>query len=247
MEKVISSSMWACDDRKMQFPEAPMKPEPTVNVVKLSKASIDGEVSKNFVRPAKMDELAYTDLPKIPLRKDSLLSDLSTLRQQFVNTVAIFPMLIRHRFPKQSPKSGLLEDAYRLVHLRTDSRTSPGGLYESLMPRACENVSDIPLIFPIADGIWELVIQGSYLDVLIKALGSTVFMDFQEPSMLPKGIVGRLAQISSVVDLDDTWVTRIYVELVEQFPWNYIMKDTAESMSIHYSTQAVVGSKVYEL
>ncbi|KAL8806810.1 MAG: hypothetical protein Q9182_001070 [Xanthomendoza sp. 2 TL-2023] len=223
----------------------PLKTVPTVDVMNLPADSIDGEVSRDHVGPTNMDELAYTELPKIPLRKNSLLSDLSTLRQQFVNTVTIFPMIIRCRVSKQHSKSQLLQDAHRLVHLRTDPGTSLKELYGSLLLRSCRNVSDIPLIFPVADGLWELVIRGSYLDDLIKALHSNLFMDFQEPSTLPKGIVGRAAQISSAVDLDDAWVIRIYVELLERFPWNHIMKDTAESMSIHYSTPAMVGSKVY--
>lgn len=70
---------------------------------------------------------------------------------------------------------------------------------------------------------------------------------FKEPSTLPKGIVGRIAQIRSVSQVEDRWVWWAHMSVLERYPWNHVMKDTAESMSIYQSDYAIIGSQMYEL
>lgn len=106
---------------------------------------------------------------------------------------------------------------------------------------------EIPLIFPVAAGVWELLVKKPYLDGLIDSDCSGVPLAFQEPSKLPKGMVGRTAQIRSVANHKDRWVWGIHLGVLEQFPWNHVMKDTAESMSIHQSNLAIIGSQAYPL
>lgn len=34
--------------------------------------------------------------------------------------------------------------------------------------------------------------------------------------------------------------------VLERFPWNHVMKDTAESMSIYHLDYAIIGSQIYK-
>lgn len=76
-------------------------------------------------------------------------------------------------------------------------------------------INDILLIFPIAPSIWEPLVKASYLEKLIASKSSDLTLAFREPSKLPKGIVGRTAQIRSVAQPEDRWVWWIYMSILE--------------------------------
>ncbi|KAL8772918.1 MAG: hypothetical protein Q9209_001938 [Squamulea sp. 1 TL-2023] len=192
-------------------------------------------------------QITYTNLPKIPIRPGSLLSDLSLLGNQFMDTLVILQLLVGRRLFPRDPNPGLLQHNYRIVHLHTDPGTSLGTLSWSLMLRSSWLVEDVPLVFPVASGVWELLVKKSYLDKLLATYEPVASLNFQEPTCLPKGVVGRSAQIRSVAQPVDRWVSGLHLGLLERYPWNQVMKDTAESMSIHQSGYAVIGGRLYEL
>ncbi|KAL8674095.1 MAG: hypothetical protein Q9168_001490 [Polycauliona sp. 1 TL-2023] len=195
-------------------------------------------------------QITYLTLPKIPLRIRSLSSDLALLGNQFVETLIVLQHLAYRRLFSRPPTSGLQQQQqsdYRVVHIQTDPSVSIQQLSWSLLLRTTWPVEDIPLIFPVALGYWEILVRKPYLDELMVYNSSEYPLIFREPSSLPKGIVGRIAQSRSVAQAKDRWVCGVHMGLLEQYPWNHIMKDTAESMSIHQSDYAIIGSQLYEL
>ncbi|KAL8848761.1 MAG: hypothetical protein Q9221_006232 [Calogaya cf. arnoldii] len=198
----------------------------------------------------KLDEekqITYTNLPKIPLRLRSLRSDLSLLGVQFFDTLVILQHLIHRRIFPQKSAHQHQQHNYRIVHLHTDADLSFQQLIQTLMCYPEFVVEDIALIFPVADGVWELLVKEVSFGWLFGRSYPEFPVKFREPSKLPKGIVGRTAQIHSLAEPDDRWVWGIHMGFVEQFPWNHVMKDTAESMSIRQTKDALIGSQVYKL
>ena len=193
-------------------------------------------------------QITYLSLPKIPLRLRTLPSDLNQLGSQFVDTMAILQHLIYRRlFGRQPPTQAQHQLDYRVVHLHTDPHLNLEDVSESLMLGTEKVKGAVPLIFPVAAGVWELLVDALYLEKLVISNHSEFPFVFREPSALPKGIVGRIAQIRSVAQFEDRWVWWAHLGLLEQFPWDHIMKDTAESMSIYQSGYAIIGSQMYEL
>lgn len=195
------------------------------------------------------NQITYVSLPKIPLRLRSLLSDLSLLGTQFFDTLIILQHLVYRRTFSRQPTPGQQQQQhdYRVVHLQTNPEVSLEDLSAALKLGPSRENDEIPLIFPVAAGVWELLVKKPYLDGLMVSGCSQFPLVFREPSKLPKGIVGRTAQIRSVANGKDRWVWGIHLGFLMQFPWNHVMKDTAESMSIHQSNRAVIGSQAYDL
>ncbi|KAL8657387.1 MAG: hypothetical protein Q9226_001968 [Calogaya cf. arnoldii] len=203
-------------------------------------------VAESSPKPDEETQITYANLPKIPLRLRSLRSDLSLLGVQFFDTLIVLQHLIHRRmFPRHSTQQHQQHN-YRIVHLHTDPKVSLQQLIKTLMLQPDFVAKDIALIFPVVDGVWELLVKEVYLTWLSECSYPEFPVEFREPSKLPKGIVGRTAQIHSLAEPDDRWVSGIYMGFVEQFPWNHIMKDTAESMSIRQSKDALIGSQVYK-
>ena len=214
---------------------------------KLPLAVTEGYVPESSRNSDEGNQTTYANLPKIHLRLRSLPSDFSLLGKQFVDTLVVLQLLVRHRLFSRCPAPGLQQHDYRVVHLHTDPKTSLGKLSWSLMLHSLWLAEDIPLIFPVATGVWELLVERPYLHKLLISNCSNHPLAIYEPAALPKGIFGRSAQIRSVARLDDRWVSGVLIDTLEHFPWNHIMKDTAESMSIHQSSYAIIGSRIYEL
>ncbi|KAL8892847.1 MAG: hypothetical protein Q9215_000211 [Flavoplaca cf. flavocitrina] len=193
-------------------------------------------------------QITYLNLPKIALRLRTLTSDLNQLGCQFFDTLAILEHLIYRRlFGRKLPTQAQHQLDYRVVHLHTDPQLNLEDVSESLMLGTEKAKGAVLLIFPVAAGTWELLIDALYLEKLLISNHSEFPLVFTEPSGLPKGIVGRIAQIRSVARFEDRWVWWAHLGVLEQFPWNHIMKDTAESMSIYQSDYAIIGSQMYEL
>ena len=201
-------------------------------------------------------QITYINLPKIPLRIRSLPSDLSLLGTQFWDIVIVLQHLIyRRTFARQTTPSlqqqqqQQQQDDYQIVHLHTNPQITIHQLSHSLtLGASLTDDDEIPLIFPVAAGIWELLIQKPYLANLMLSSSSKSPLNFQLPSQLPKGIVGRAAQIRAVAGRDkDRWVWGVHVAVLERFPWHHVMKDTAESMSIRQAGCAVIGGSTYVL
>ncbi|KAL8863519.1 MAG: hypothetical protein Q9178_000200 [Gyalolechia marmorata] len=214
---------------------------------KLPPAVTEGYVPESSRNSDEANQTTYANLPKIQLRLRSLPSDFSLLRKQFVDTLVVLQLLVRHRLFSRRSAPALQQHDYRMVHLHTNPKTSLGKLSSTLMLHSSWLAEDIPLIFPIASGVWELLVERSYLQKLLISNCSNHPLAIYEPATLPKGIVGRAAQIHSVSRLDDRWVSGVLIDMLEQLPWNHVMKDTAESMSIHQSSYAIIGSRIYEL
>ncbi|KAI4224369.1 MAG: hypothetical protein L6R36_004706 [Xanthoria steineri] len=194
-------------------------------------------------------QITYLNLPKIPLRIRSLPSDLSLLGTQFWDTLIVLQhLLYRRTFARRqaTPPLQQQDDEYQLLHLHTNPQITIHELSYSLTLNPSHTDAEIPLIFPVAPGIWELLIKKPHLANLM--LSSSEFpMNFELPSQLPKGIVGRAAQIRAAARGKDRWVWGVHLAVLERFPWNHIMKDTAESMSIRQEGCVVVGGSRYVL
>lgn len=194
------------------------------------------------------NQITYLDLPKLPLRIRTLPSNLSQLGCQFFDTLAILRHLIYGRLiGRQSPTQVQHQRAYCVVHLHADPQINLEFVSESLMVGSKRVKGSVASIFPVAAGTWELLIDVLYLQKLLISNHSGLPLVFTQPSALPKGIVGRMAQIRSVAQFEDRWVWWVLMRVLEQFPWNHIMKDTAESMSIYQPGYAIIGSQIYEL
>ena len=224
-----TSEMWSQDDKS--------SPVFTVDYIR--------EDSRH---PDQENQMTYINLPKIPLRIHSLRSDVFLLGNQFFDTLAILQHLIHRRFFTRRPiLVGLQQQHdYRIVQLQTDPEIALLDLAGSLMLCSKWDTEDIPLIFPVTAGIWELIVKAPYLEKLMVLKGSKHELTLREPSKMPKGIVGRMAQVRSVARRKDRWVWWIHMGLMERFPWHHVIKDTAESMSIYQSEYAIIGSHVYE-
>ncbi|KAL8993476.1 MAG: hypothetical protein Q9169_006318 [Polycauliona sp. 2 TL-2023] len=196
------------------------------------------------------DQVTYLNLPKIPLRLRSLPSDLALLGNQFVDTLVILQHLVYQRIFSRYAIPNLHQQIqdYQIVHVQTDPAATLQQLSWSLMLSSEWQVENIPMIFPVAAGVWELLVKKPYLDELKESKSSNYpALAFLQPTKLPKGIVGRIAQIRSVAQPKDRWVFGLHLAMLERLSWNHVMKDTAESMSIHHSDHAIIGSQLYEL
>lgn len=191
-------------------------------------------------------QITYLTLPKIPLRIRSLPSDLSLLGTQFWHTlIVLHHLLYRRTFARRSTPLQQ-DDDYQIIHLHTNPQITIHQLSHSLNPAPSHTDDEIALIFPVAAGIWELLIKKPHLANLM--LSSEFHLNFQLPTQLPKGIVGRAAQIRAAAGRGkDSWVWGLHLGVLERFPWHHLMKDTAESMSIRQEGCAVIGGSTYVL
>ncbi|CAO1599963.1 hypothetical protein XANCAGTX0491_003669 [Xanthoria calcicola] len=226
------------------------KPQPLITQIHYSYAAKPPRESNQ-----EETQITYLNLPKIPLRIRSLPSDLSLLGTQFWDTLSVLHHLLYRRTfaPQATPplQQQQQEHEYQIVHLHTNPEISVHQLSHSLTLGPSRAHEEIPLIFPVAAGIWELLIKKPYLANLMpsscSSSSSSFPLNFQLPSQLPKGIVGRAAHIRAVARGNDRWVWEVHLTVLERFPWHHVMKDTAESMSIRQAGCAVIGGRVYVL
>ena len=222
------------------------KPQPLITQIAYSSYTPKTPLETN----QEETQITYVTLPKIPLRIRSLPSDLSLLGTQFWDTLIVLQHLIYRRTfysrRQSTAQQQQQQDEYEIIHLHTNPKVSIHQLYHSLTLGPSLTDAEIPLIFPVAAGIWELLIKKPHLANLI--LSSEFHLNFQLPTQLPKGIIGRAAQIRAVAGRGkDRWVWVVHLAVLERFPWHHLMKDTAESMSIRQAGCAVIGGSTYVL
>ncbi|KAL8879469.1 MAG: hypothetical protein Q9192_008232 [Flavoplaca navasiana] len=248
MAMTIPHTLFRADDCSYESTTKPEMPEMRSEDDKSLPMVTVNYAPQPFRHSDEENQITYFNLPKIPLRFRTLPSDFNLLGRQFFDTLAILQHLIYCRlFGRKLPTQPQHQLDYRVVHLHTDPRLNLEDVSESLILGMEKVKGAVPLIFPVAAGTWELLIDALYLEKLIISNHPEFPLVFREPSTLPKGIVGRIAQIRSVAQFEDRWVWWAHLGVVERFPWNHIMKDTAESMSIYQSDYAIIGSQMYEL
>ncbi|KAL8714100.1 MAG: hypothetical protein Q9220_001828 [cf. Caloplaca sp. 1 TL-2023] len=192
-------------------------------------------------------EIEYTDLPKIRLREQSFLSGMVTLNRQFVSTMVFFRRhLVRRALSPKGPVAPP-QRSYQVIHLHTNEEKTLNELAGLLMLQPSWDKYDIPAIFPLAPQKWELIVEASYLKKLRGEVCFGQSTTFIEPPGMPKGLMGRAAQVASVVLDIDSWVSAIYLDLIQGTPWHRMMKDTAESLTVHHTSYAMLGDHIYEL
>ncbi|KAL8804591.1 MAG: hypothetical protein Q9200_005769 [Gallowayella weberi] len=227
---------------QLRMPETRLKDDKSLPVV---------TVNYTLEPPCYSDEenqITYLNLPKLSLRPRTLPSNLNQLGCQFFDTLAILQHLIYSRLiGRRSPTQVQHQPVYIVVHLHADPQINLEDVSESLMIGSERVKGSVASIFPVAAGTWELLIDALYLEKLLISNHSKVPLVSTEISALPKGMVGRIAQIRSVVQFKDRWVWWAHIRVLERFPWNHIMKDTAESMSIYQPGYAIIGGHTYEL
>ncbi|KAI4124567.1 MAG: hypothetical protein LQ338_004729 [Usnochroma carphineum] len=169
---------------------------------------------------------------------------MNVLRRQFVDTIVVLQHYLFQRAPRFRPpiKQQQQQSDYQVVHLHVDPNLSIHDLYSISIEEPLLDRKIVPVIFPARKGTWELVVKRSALDELRKAtelgcLGST---KFEEPQELPKGMVARAAQVYSRVSLVDRSVARIYVALLQNYPFHHVVKDVAESFAIGPPSSAII-------
>lgn len=206
--------------------------------------------TSTLIEPGLKDEITYDDLPKTPLRRRHLISDMNTLGIQFVATMVIFKQNLLQRVSRQVSLNKILQQRFCVVHLHTSPQTSIKDLYSSLVLEPSYHPSQIPVVLPVVEGVWELIVEDSYLKTIKKISHFGVPMRITEPLNLPPGIVARAAQVnatmaSSGVDPVARSVPQIYVAMIQRYCWHRIMKDTAESLAAQRPASMIVNGVMY--
>ncbi|KAL9608558.1 MAG: hypothetical protein Q9167_006619 [Letrouitia subvulpina] len=181
---------------------------------------------KDFAKPT-----TYNVLQRTQLRRKSLRNDIKTLLNQYLDTMAFLTRLCpRRMFPPLD---------FEIVHLHT----SPHLTIFYLLLFAGTTLGNLtPAIFPIKPGIWEVIIDRSNPAILQQ----TAFLHLRIPTEPPKGIVARAAQCRTGVDPRDRYVSKIYIEVIERFPWRQIVEDAARAFTILHPTMARIGTSFYD-
>ncbi|KAL8706908.1 MAG: hypothetical protein Q9201_000068 [Fulgogasparrea decipioides] len=193
-------------------------------------------------------EVTYNDLPKVQLRRRSFFSDMSLLLHQFRDTIIIF----KHHFVQRAlrQKKSMVRQDFRVFHLYTDPCESITELYYALKRVPTFLPGEILVIFPIKDGVWELIVEKTMPDDFLYAdhLGIPTYLT--EPREMPRGIMARAAQVNAAMRVSgDTVpaqrVVPVYVSLMQKDSWNRIMKDAAESFTIDRPESVIIDDCLY--
>ncbi|KAL9583146.1 MAG: hypothetical protein Q9212_002875 [Teloschistes hypoglaucus] len=195
-------------------------------------------------------DVQYTDLPKLPIRRRHLASDMNALGVQFVATMEILKRNIIQRTLCRDQFSKGLRQRHRVMHVHTNPDVSILELYSSLAREVPGFSCSILSIFPVKPGTWELIVKTSCLENLIYACKFALAVKIAEPSNLPPGMVARAAQVAwamarSGVGPFAQMVPGIYSALLQKYSWNRIMKDTAESFTVQCPQNMIVGECLY--
>lgn len=132
---------------------------------------------------------------------------------------------------------------FQIVHLHVDPEISIHQIYSSSIRTPIMDKTNVPIIFPVRQGIWELVVRKSCLDQLRRSptFGFPGKVRFEEMDILPVGMVARVAQVHCRPPfILDRSVARIYVALLQKYPFHRVMKDIAESFAIQEPEGAII-------
>ncbi|KAL8842046.1 MAG: hypothetical protein Q9170_000649 [Blastenia crenularia] len=189
--------------------------------------------------------VSYAELPKIPIRRRYFFADLAALGTQFKWTMVIFKRyllqrIFRHRQDLEA------QQEFQLVHLHTDLTVTIDDLNNITHRNQSFDTQNVPLILPVVEGTWELVVRRSNLIALKnsllldtetrKVLKSNPWL--KEMDVLPKGITARAAQ--TCAKLPRSRMSRLYVDLLHAYQFHHVMKDIAESFAIQCPMNAVI-------
>ncbi|KAI4210145.1 MAG: hypothetical protein LQ351_006977 [Letrouitia transgressa] len=187
------------------------------------------------------EPITYKALRRILVRRHNLVNDTKNLLNQYLDTMAVLQRLClclcsqRSSFEAPSPD-------FEIVHLRTTPDFTIFHLHATLaLDNHASTAKYLPAISPVTPGVWELIVDRSYLTALQK----TALFDLRIPTELPKGVVARAAQSKTGVDPRDRYVSRIYIGLVQRFPWRQIVEDAAKAFTILHPPIAWIGSSFY--
>lgn len=185
---------------------------------------------------------SYADLPKIPVRAQHIVSDMAALSTQFSRTMVILQHHLFQRVFRPSQSSQQLQD-FQIVHLHINPKISIHQMYSSSIHTSIFDRTNVPIIFPVRKGIWELVVRNSSLDQLRQSpiFGFPEKVWFEEMDVLPIGMAARVAQVHCRPPFVlDRSIARIYVAMLRKYPFHHVMKDIAESFAIQEPEGAII-------
>lgn len=167
---------------------------------------------------------------------------MTVLGTQFARTMVI---LQHHLFQRafRPQWSVQQQQDYRVVHLHIDPNISPCQMYASSTQTPIFGSRNVPIIFPVRKGVWELVVRKSSLDRIRQSpiFGFPNKVWFEEMDVLPIGMAARVAQVHCrppfVINRS---VARLYVALLNRYPFHHVMKDIAESFAIQEPRSAII-------
>ncbi|KAL8748603.1 MAG: hypothetical protein Q9184_007193, partial [Pyrenodesmia sp. 2 TL-2023] len=200
-----------------------------------------------LVEEGKEKEITYAEM-KIPIRRTHFMADVGVLMRQFTNTMLMFQDFLFQQatdFRKDCtfrPSIRQYQGDYRVVHLHTHPNVSIHDMYTASIQQPVLYKWKVPVIFPIREGVWELVVQKENVEILRKASPFDDSFSFwiEEADSLPKGIAARAAQVYSRVPLIKRSVARIYAAMLQNYARRHVMKDVVESLAIRRPVGAIV-------
>lgn len=212
-----------------------------------------GDLSQSSTRTAHtiQRDVRYVDLPKLPIRRQHLASDMNALGVQFVATMKIFKRNIIQRTFRRYHFSKGLRQRHRVMHVHTNPDVSILELYSSLAREMPGFSCSILSIFPVMPGTWELIVKTSCVENLIYACKFALAVKVAEPPNLPPGMVARAGQVAWAMGRSGVGpfaqvAPVIYSTLLQKYSWNRIMKDTAESFTVQCPQNMIVGECLYD-
>ncbi|KAL8943388.1 MAG: hypothetical protein Q9216_001097 [Gyalolechia sp. 2 TL-2023] len=139
--------------------------------------------------------MSYADLPKIPVRGRHFMSDMVVLTTQFARTMVILQHHLFQRafHPRQSVQQ---QHNFQIVHLHINTNTPNNQAYASSIQTPVLESENVPIIFPVRKGVWELVVRKSNLDKIRQSLVFSLPGKawIEEMDVLPMGMAARVAQ-----------------------------------------------------
>ncbi|KAL8867087.1 MAG: hypothetical protein Q9174_005887 [Haloplaca sp. 1 TL-2023] len=208
------------------------------------------ELSDPSTAPSVEDEVRYYELRKIPLRRQHFRADMKKLSTQFATTMTTFRRHVVQRLLARKPLRRPSYQHFVLIHAYTNSDVSIKDLYYALTARQILNSSGVLVIFPVVEGVWELIVEKDSLRNLLRTTRFDFPIGFAVPENLPPGIVARVAQLdwairhSGVVN-GVRVAPQVYRTLLGKYSWNRILKDTAESFALEAPTSVIVSNFMY--
>ncbi|KAL8721192.1 MAG: hypothetical protein Q9225_002078 [Loekoesia sp. 1 TL-2023] len=202
--------------------------------------------SSTLVGCGQGSDIPYTKLPKIPIRRQHFLADMAVLGTQFANTMVILQQLLFQRAFRLRSFTEEHQD-FQIIHLHIDSNISACQIYAFSTQNPVLDSTNVPVIFQVAEGIWELIVRKSHLENLHRTPLFELSNKgrFEQMDVLPKGIAARAAQVNSQTPLVDRSVARLYISLLNKYPFQHVMKDIAESCAIKHQGGAIIEGWMY--
>ncbi|KAL8906196.1 MAG: hypothetical protein Q9207_002164 [Kuettlingeria erythrocarpa] len=217
----------------------------------LLKPAKDLSRSPTLVEEAKEKEITYAEM-KITIRRTHFLADMAKLMRQFTNTLLMIQDFLFQRATNFRggctfrPSIRQYQLDYQIVHLHTDRNVSIHDMYTAYIQQPVLYKWKVPVIVPLREGVWELVVQKEAVNILQKASPFYDSFSFriEEPESLPKGIAARAAQVHSRVPLIKRSVARMYAAMLQNYARHDVIKDVVESLAIQHPVGAIIDGGI---